>query len=1328
MPGLLLAELRERPAYVLLGEPGAGKTTAFAEEAKAAGTEVIPARDFVALQLPSAWKGKTLFIDGLDEMRAGTTDGRTQIDAIRQKLDLLGRPPFRLSCREADWRGASDREDLARVAPSDTIVVLHLDDLSDEQIALLLKENHGVQAPLDFIEQAREHRLDVLLGNPQTLGMLAEAVPHRWPDSLAETYALACAKLAEEPNKRHRDAQRHQIIATDEVLNAAGHACAVQLLAGIAGFALDQEAVDAAHPSFESIGLSSTPALTKALNSRLFDAHGSEERREPTHRRIAEYLGARFLAHQIERNGLPLGRVLALMAAEDGGIVSDLRGLHAWLAVHCPSDRPSLIDRDPLGIVLYGDLRSFNITDKRRLLNTLGREAKRYPWFRSQDWEASPFGALAGQDTAADFREILLADARDEAHESLLDCVLEALTHGEPLPELAESLLEIVRDASHWPKNRKHAIDAYLRTSRDTTEPLVKLLDDINSGLVADGDDEIMGRLLTELYPTGLPATQVLNYLHAAKATNLIGNYTHFWGYELFEKTKAQDFPVLLDYVAGNFVDLQSTLDDFHFKRFAGELLASGLENAGESASPAQLWQWLGIGLDQYAHCHLDKEHEERMAVWLNSRPETYRALLEFALRRYEEEAKAFEYFYRLERRFHGAEMPAGVEEWCFAAAQATLRKDVQRQLFDKGAFALVRRLGYTPELLNTLLAVAERYPTLETEVRSWLQSDWIEWRRDEAVRKAEHREERRTRIDVWQRHFRAHHAEIESGNAHPKLMHDLAMMYFGHYREAEGEHPIERLQAFFGSDAGIVLTTLVGLRRTLDRKDLPSVAEITKLATENQEPYISLACLAGADELARDGVDAVLNLEPDVQERLIAFRLTHDYSDTPTWFLALVSQRPEIVAEVLVAFGAAMFKAQKPHVAGVYALARDEAWNTVARHAALRLLEAYPLRAKKEMLGELGTLLTAAIKHADPSDLLPLIETKLSRSSLDAAQRSQWLSAGLLLAPDTYEQTLDRYVGVNQSRALLVAKFFDSLTNRRKDFPELSESAMALLIRLLAPHVSPDRPSGAHWVSEEMSAADLVRALISRLGASPTATASETFAHLLVLKGLGAWNAALRHQQEAQRIVSREANFQRPRAPMIVKTLANGSPACAADLHALLVQHLRDLASEDRDGNTTGQLRYWNVDRHDRPVEPRPENDCRDRLLELLREKLRPTGVDVQPEGEYRANKRADIRASFGGASGFNIPVEIKRDSHEDVWGALRNQLMAHYIRDPGTDGHGIYLVFWFGHQRMPTAADGGKPPGSADELESRLRAMLKPEEQQQIGVVVMDCAPPAA
>ena len=114
-------------AYVLIAEPGAGKTTAFETEAASQGGVYVTVRNFRTFDDKPEWHDTTLFLDGLDESRVGTEDGRTPLDDVRKKLNRLGCPPFRLSCRWADWMAASDKEALKDVSPDGTVTVIRLD-------------------------------------------------------------------------------------------------------------------------------------------------------------------------------------------------------------------------------------------------------------------------------------------------------------------------------------------------------------------------------------------------------------------------------------------------------------------------------------------------------------------------------------------------------------------------------------------------------------------------------------------------------------------------------------------------------------------------------------------------------------------------------------------------------------------------------------------------------------------------------------------------------------------------------------------------------------------------------------------------------------------------------------------------------------------------------------------------------------------------------------------------------------------------------------------------------------------------------------------------
>ena len=155
-------------AYVLLGDPGAGKSESLQAESLASDGFYVSARDFIALGVVEpASAGKTLFIDGLDEMRAGSADGRVPLDAIRARLNGLGRPRFRLSCREHDWRAQTDLAALTQVARGGAVQELHLEPLSREEQRQVLEarasEVLDVQA---FLDRADEQWLANLFGNP----------------------------------------------------------------------------------------------------------------------------------------------------------------------------------------------------------------------------------------------------------------------------------------------------------------------------------------------------------------------------------------------------------------------------------------------------------------------------------------------------------------------------------------------------------------------------------------------------------------------------------------------------------------------------------------------------------------------------------------------------------------------------------------------------------------------------------------------------------------------------------------------------------------------------------------------------------------------------------------------------------------------------------------------------------------------------------------------------------------------------------------------------------------------------------------------------------
>ena len=146
--------------------------------------------------------------------------------------------------------------------------------------------------------------------------------------------------------------------------------------------------------------------------------------------------------------------------------------------------------------------------------------------------------------------QALTSAARDDAHQSLVLLIGEAIRDAAPLPELADPLMAIVRDHTWRPIIRRAALEGYIRVSQDDPRvpvTLRRLLDDVYNGTVATEDDGLVGTLLTELYPDDLPVADVVGYLREPGRRNQWAIYGRFWTDCLIEKSTVQQMRQLLD-------------------------------------------------------------------------------------------------------------------------------------------------------------------------------------------------------------------------------------------------------------------------------------------------------------------------------------------------------------------------------------------------------------------------------------------------------------------------------------------------------------------------------------------------------------------------------------------------------------------------------------------------------------------------------------------------------------------------------------------------------------------------------------------------------------
>ena len=1331
-----LDALRDGQAYVLLGSPGSGKSTVFRQEAKRTGACFVTARNFIRLTR-NEWRTNTLFIDGLDEMRVGSADPRVPLDQVITRLSQFDRPRFRISCRNAEWLGSNDRKSLEELTDGGDVPVLRLDPLGMQDIRDILGGWLGSDASEQFLDGAIERGLQGLLGNPLTLELLAEAFSHsEWPRNRTDAFSLACEKLAAESNDEH-------LIATERVVNAAavrrvaGQLCAFLLLTGKTGYSLVGSSTDQDSLAPGELGEVDSSVLKQVLGSRLFESPRVSTRLVPIHRHVAEFVAARYLARLV-REGLPVRRLLSLVCGYDGLVVSEFSGVTAWLAALCKSSRFEIIDRDPLGTLLHGDVSEFSSEEKRALIQCI---AKRN-WRHDDYYRLIATGDTAVEDLATpDMSSVLRSYLRDPANddESLRATLLvvRSLQSRSGVSGLRSDLLQVVRNDQWHPQIRFHALRAFCKQSvaedRDMTD-LTGLLDEVANGDVHDEDDELLGLLLDTLYPSILQASDTVRFLKVPKKINLYGTYKRFWFGLSDREMTTEKIGEVLDSLYNEMPLIRARfkgheMDREILSKLPGLLLARYLNETTQVRNHLHLYNWVELVFNLGSLTR--RQHTENTRNWLSSHPEDFRAIVENGIKRCAETKQTEAFVQRFRRIFDNLDCPSKLVGWVreqsLIVDNSTIKR-VLRQLSERGIEA-----GDPSDMDNGQQIDSKDQDTDSVELVKELGLERPIGSEPPALEIAEE-----DQIEPWHEEWRSvvrgNLEAIGAGRCEPSILNGLAQAYFGVGTLRDSETPTERLRRLLG-DESLVNAALGGLRGAVHRSDVPTPDEIAAFVKDDSIHILAHPFLAGIAEIehARERVEDLLD-----ERRLrvaLAFYFATPFvdpqpyrtsqgsgalQDLPLWYQRLLQSEPGLVAEVLVKMVRAEISKGLVLFDLLLRLETSPDHADVAQLACIPLLRSIPVRSNRTQMDGLACLLRAAILHCDQDALLSLIDKKLRSSTMHAGQRVYWLTAVLFVSSATYREELVESLSKSEmliSRVIDFAVGSSPLPRWEPPLDRLDTQSLECLIQFGGKLHNP-----LHSGTLRIEGPIFVDLLIKRLSEDPSEQASFSLSKLSQSPDLERWRQGIQKGQIQQAEIRRSVSFRYVRTRQLHRTLYNWQPTSAADLAALTADRLGAIALRIRHGNTSGWRQYWDFRNGKCPAKPRHEELCRDSLLSDLRLELRDLEIDAQPEGYYADDKRADIRVSH---LGFNVPIEIKKSNQSVLWSSVRDQLVRKYTRDPSCDGYGIYVVLWFGPEKAKTSPSGTRPR-SARELKDALEATLSAPERLKLSVVVVDVAMP--
>ena len=1340
-----LAEFRSVRAYVLLGDPGAGKTVAFrAEREEHADGEFVTARRFVRREVDrvAEWEGKTLFIDGLDEVRAGSSDPRRALDQVLERLERLESPTFRLSCRAADWLGRNDPGEIVAGAGYEDVCVLYLEPLTPKDIHEILIDL-GEPDVDGFRAKARDRGLEGLLDNPQLLGLLVKATRDgEWPEDRRGTLAIACRKLAREWNDQHRAGPRgdHNMPAA-RIIAAAEQLSALVLLSDRNHMSLDPTDDSDCFGPAEITG-TDLPAVVRAVKSNLFEGRG-DGRLAPVHHQVAEFLAARFLHSRIE-SGLSARRVLALMTGHDGIVVTKLRGLAAWLAAFDPASRWALVETDPVGVALYGDVSGFRSDEMERLLRAFAERADEIrPW----NWPAPALDSLINEHSVALLTRYLEDDDRSQARRTVVGLLLHALSRVDRVSPCPGSLQRAIREASWDRWVRHYALRALLLNGGDKAPATLNaLLDDLRDGRVEDRDGDLLGALLDHLYPVHLGPERIWDYLVPRGRPDDAGTYRIFWSTHLPNRTKGSELVALLGSLREQGGALREHLRDDWLRRMIRKLVRRALDNAGDHVSVSTLYDWLElIDFEELESTLVQTDEYLEVGKWLAARPELLKKLALEGLHRrvgidadatcanHEGDgdregsgrggsADAHYHAFQIRWAIFRAGTPDEFAEWSLHQAVAIADTDtvIARILLDWSRPWGQDDSGPEPSIEEVRHATRGS-PALRDEVARLLEGEKKSETREEEMRfrkeEDEYRRERRRQQEEFITYVRKQATELQKDRCPPGLLHRIAVAYHDFFHDQREATPRQRVLKLLQGHHDLADAAIEGFRRVVDRDDLPTLREVIRLNEQKLMSHYALPILAGLDA----NPDLLASRSPAEIARAAAFYYLTPLNvpGHPAWYRWALENEPGPISDALLKVTRSRVRRRRDCLY-LWDLGRNVSYRDVVRLVVVPLLRAFPTRCTEPQVSALHAVLLAALRWR-VDGLEEFVDQRAAKRDLDVSQRALWLATGLLLSPVRYVPQVAAFLeDGEEARSREIVRLLAPTEMDRLPMP-WGTGELATMIRLLGSRYSPWMPEGcgmAGYIEEDrMKVEGLISSWATTLASRTNREASEALHSLADDPALEPWQYLLKGKRDEQVVARRDAIFVVPDLDSVQKTLSNKEPGNPADLTALVADKLEFLATEIRHGTTDDWRQYWREDKRRRLLGPRREESCRDALLSDLG-RLLPGGVDAQREAVYTRGNKSDIRVFFDGHA---IPVEIKKDYNAKLWSAVANQLVPKYTTAPESSGFGIFLVLWFGQGKTPVPPTGRRPktPG---ELRARLEEQLTGPHRHKISVIVID------
>lgn len=1310
--------LESGTAFIVLAEPGAGKTELLSELASLLGVTPIRASIF---RNRKAQPAPALVIDAMDEI---ARIDKLAMDAIIVQACYAESGKVIFAGRSSEWDGSRTR--LVQECFGTEPVVVRLEPFNEsEQHRLFETQFPGEDFRL-FVEEARRMELGGLLGNPQFLQLFGEAFvenDHRFTSKPA-IFSDAARRLAHETNTQVQTVSRPPL---DRIVAIGGEVFAKLMLCGASGVSTVERLVDRDYPYLAALASKEGRFL---LDTRLLKPSADPEKHEPVHRIVAEYCAARYLASRIEdsTDRLSLPRLLSVIAPS-GAVRTELRGMVGWMAaLSSEPNQLKLVELDPYAVLANGDASALTAGAKRRLLARLNQVARDDPYFRRGDvWRQFNVGQFFTPDIRADVAAIL---APDYDNTSLRDLVTELISSSQASLQFAAELRTLALDSRLYRAARKACFAQLVQAAPDDALADIKALQ-------AEGS--------TASLELAARATQTLGAERVGR-DQCVGLLRQLAG--LYPKRESARDP---DVGSRHFIKRLIQEFDLTTVRFALDRMTDGLAC---TCNPRHTYRCeCRIGISKIAGALLDRYFQTCLGPHDPTRIWGWTKALHFRHHSSEDSSSSVKFLSESDGLRRAVQWLAISGDWSEAETQnavshlfmGTTHSGIRFHAGDMGEVALrayeagdnaawtamwTRHNIHDPaSRANPIRTLQRGHARQNPELmRIWARCERqvrdMNERRDLGIRWRRGRRGRReAEIEAQNReHFMANRQAIAEGRfggwtsyfARLFLLEPQKLAEFRYY----GETPTE------------------ALRNCVPylRDHLPSLRDLSSRTGS----HIAQILLAHCIVRFREGA-ALEELAPNVLQAVFtetgswpAFGGDEEEERRFTEILTRAVFTDASVAEHFVTeFIEPALASSEEAPTHVDWLESKEVFKAFLPATPLEWLSQYPRMPQYAM----ESLFNMAVQHGDRHALAELIDERLTDPVLNPGENAEenkravcrhnfWVLNAFFFNTPQMETAWDE-LRRDRNSLLVIEDRIGRFGGRENALipPPSAEAIYRILDAFVDvwPQVPLPSSFGTGSPPEER-AYRFLNDIVWRIAKDAPDRKLPVIDRLLANGRFSNFrDVLLTLRAETLREIALQ-DFTAPAPADISGLLDRNQVASVEDLRALLVEELGELQKWLKQSETNPLDTFYDGGRH---VD---ENTGRNRVVDRLNARMTALGLSVVIEHHMAGGNRCDFTATAA-ATGKRllVVVEVKGQWHPELFTAASAQLSDRYASHPDAAGQGIYLVFWFGGEETIAGkvdTTNSSPDSLGDAIIARMPAQLK----SVIDVVVLDVSRPAA